>query len=91
MADPNSTVQRFLGGGQNSVSEIVGRAYFGKIGGTVGSWLGWGEFGSAGRKFDGAENIGVSWQAPWGPISSHSMWKEDGVWAKVDSFMNSSR
>ncbi len=83
------------GGGQTNLSAVllgtVGNAFGipgAIIGYALGNILGWGEFGSAGRKFSGAENISVTKEAGrFSPFSSHSNLLQSSVWSRVDKLI----
>ena len=81
----NLDLGQTFGGGQFSATGIIGRL-FGRVGTKIGSALSWGEFGFAGRKFDGAENVNVTWQAfSLNPKKNHTnLWQKSSVWEKVN-------
>jgi len=80
--------QKFAGG-QFSATGLLGRL-FGKTGASIGDALSWGEFGLAGRKFNGAENINVTIPSfNINPIRLHAnLWRDAGVWTKVETRLN---
>lgn len=46
------------------------------------------EFGLAGRKFDGAKNVDVTYEtSPW-PLLDHTKLPNDKVWSRVDVWLN---
>ena len=76
-------VQRF-GGTQTSASQLVGQALFGDVGGWVGGKLSFIQFGWAGRKFSGAENVSVTSGAGYNIRRAHSnLWRNIDVWSKI--------
>jgi RHS repeat-associated protein len=75
------------GGGQFSISQIVG-GFFGPIGGAVGSYLHWGEFGPAGRTFPDATNINAT--SNQRGIAAHgALWRTNSAaWSQINATMN---
>ena len=77
------------GGNNTSASEAIGRLMFGNMGARIGKNLNWGEFGIAGRKYDNAENINVTWQSGLNPIwSAHQDLSSTSVWSKINKMIN---
>jgi len=73
------------GGEKYTASGVIAGLLCGFGCGAIGSRLGWGEFGKAGRTFEGAKNIEVSSSDMQrsGPVSSHSdLWQNSSIWNK---------
>lgn len=68
-----SDIVQSLGGSQNPLSR-----FFRVLG----------EFGSAGRIFEGAQNVNATKESNPGPSRGHSVWESDSAWSKVDDLIN---
>ena len=85
-------VQAF-GGKGTSLSENIGMAlgsllHLSSLGASIGKSMHWGEWGPAGRKYSGANNISSTWQAGLGIFKSHGGVLNNNVWSKVDKLIN---
>ncbi len=83
------------GGNQLTTTGVAGYIAGGLVGGSVGSFigglmgnsLGWGQFGVAGKKVTGANNINVTGQA-LNPFTAHGAYFSQSVWSQVDEEVN---
>jgi len=80
----NSDPVQTMGGGQTSVSQIVGYGLLGTPGGGLGGYLDWGEFGPAGREYPDATNVDETRNTSNNPYSAHgSLWSTPQAWADI--------
>lgn len=75
------------GGNTHYTSELVGGLLFGFPGALIGHYLGWGEFGRAGRTIDGATEVNATKQTPWWrPMAAHSdPFNNQAVWDSINN------
>ncbi|MBI1866505.1 MAG: hypothetical protein HYS02_01925, partial [Candidatus Staskawiczbacteria bacterium] len=76
------------GGVTGSLFGPAGTLFGATTGFIAGVQLGWGEAGPAGRTYNNATNINVTWQSRFGPINSHTEMPNTSVWAKINKTIN---
>jgi len=86
---PSSTwAGGIVGGILGSIGGPIGSAIGATIGAGVGYKLGWGEASPAGKKFSGAENVNVTWEAGLDITRVHQNLSSTSVWSKIDKQIN---
>lgn len=81
---------QFMGGGQFLLSKLIGGLLLGPVGGWLGGKFNFGEFGLAGRAYQGAENVAAT-KATFSinPVRLHAnFWVNSKIWRVIDRLIN---